>query len=194
MAGAVIVEGDFDAVPEIARAQDRTLVLGQVVFDHLGTVEDFATLFPETATRFLSVNGQRMPTIRMRPGEVQRWRLLHAGYQDTLLVGLEGHALHAIAYDGIALPREDRQETMVMAPGQRADVLVQARAPGAYVLAGLPYDSRYSSPTGPMARVIVEGAPQPTSLPTTLPPAPLPPIRDADLTGTRGLTFSARMP
>ena len=194
MAGAVILEGDFDAVPEIARAQERTLVLGQVVFDHLGTVEDFGTLFPETATRFLSVNGQRMPTIQLRPGEVQRWRLLNAGYQDTLLVGLEGHTFHAIAYDGIALAGVERQETLVMAPGQRADVLVQAGAPGTYVLAGLPYDSGYPSPAGPMARVVVGGAPQPMSLPTTLPPGPLPAIRDAELTGTRGMTFSARMP
>ena len=130
MVGALIVEGDFDAVPEIARAQERTLVLSQVVFDQFGTVEDFATLFPETATRFFSINGQRLPTIEMRPGEVQRWRLLHAGYQDTLRVALERHALHAIAYDGIALPQVERQEAMVLAPGQRADVLVQAGAPG----------------------------------------------------------------
>jgi FtsP/CotA-like multicopper oxidase with cupredoxin domain len=194
MAGAVIVEGDFDAVPEIARAQERTLVLGQVVFDHLGTVEDFSTLFPETATRFFSINGQRMPTIPMRPGEVQRWRFLHAGYQDTVLVTLEHHALHAIAYDGLALPRMERHQTMVLAPGQRADVLVQAGAPGTYVLSGLPHDSGYPSPTGPMARVVVAGAPQPMSLPTALPPAPLPTVRDAEITGTRGLTFSARAP
>ena len=37
---------------------------------------DFERVFRETATRFFSVNGQRRPTITMRPGEVQRWRLL----------------------------------------------------------------------------------------------------------------------
>jgi FtsP/CotA-like multicopper oxidase with cupredoxin domain len=194
MAGVVIIEGDFDAVPEIARAQERTLVLGQVVFDSLGSVEDFSTLFPETATRFFSINGQRMPTIQMRPGEVQRWRLLHAGYQDTVLVTLDHHALFAIAYDGLARPRMERYQTMVLAPGQRADVLVQAGAPGTYVLSGLPHDSGYPSPTGPMARVVAAGAPQPMSLPTALPPAPLPTVRDAEITGTRGLTFSARAP
>ena len=44
---------------------------------------------------------------------------------------------------------------------QLADVLVQAGAPGTYVLGGLPHDSGYPSPTGPMARVIVAGAPHP---------------------------------
>ena len=39
----------------------------------------------------------------MRPGEVQRWRIVHAGHEDDLRLALEGHALHVIAYDGIPL-------------------------------------------------------------------------------------------
>ncbi len=66
-------------------------------------IEDFETLFPETATRFLAINGQRRPTIDMRPGEVQRWRILNAAYQDDMLLDLEKHDLHAVAYDGIQL-------------------------------------------------------------------------------------------
>ena len=108
----------------------------------------------------------------MRPGEVQRWRLLHAGYQDTLLVALERHALHAIAYDGIALPRVERQETMVLAPGQRADLLVQAGAPGTYVL-GAAYSSGYPAHTGQMARVIVAARPA-DELPDTRGPETMP--------------------
>jgi FtsP/CotA-like multicopper oxidase with cupredoxin domain len=109
MVGAVILEGDFDGVPEIAAARERTLVLAQVVFDNHRTIEEFGTLFPETATRFFSVNGQRMPTIEMRPGEVQRWRLLHAGYQDTVLVALPGHTFDVIAHDGHE-PRRARHD------------------------------------------------------------------------------------
>ncbi len=82
MVGALILEGDFDTVPEIADAVERTLVLSTVVFDEYRTVERFETVWPITAARFLAVNGQRAPTIAMRPGELQRWRLLHAGYQD----------------------------------------------------------------------------------------------------------------
>ena len=74
MVGAVIIEGDFADVPQIARAREHLMVLTQVVFDAYGMVEDFETLFPETATRFLAINGQRRPMIEMRPGEVQRWR------------------------------------------------------------------------------------------------------------------------
>jgi FtsP/CotA-like multicopper oxidase with cupredoxin domain len=194
MSGVIILEGDFDAVPEIAQARERTLVLGQVVFDSFRTVEDFGVLFPETATRFFSLNGQRMPVIDMRPGEVQRWRLLHAGYQDVVRIVLERHAMHAIAHDGIALPRLDRRDELIVAPGQRADLLVQAGAAGTYLLAALPHSTGYPAPEGPIARVVVAGEPKPMNLPMALPPVPLAGIRDAEITGTRTITFSAKGP
>ncbi|HEY7068090.1 MAG TPA: multicopper oxidase family protein [Chloroflexota bacterium] len=206
MAGAVIVEGDFDDVPEVAQAQERVLVLSQVVYDAYGTVETFETLFPENATRFFTVNGQREPIIQMRPGEVQRWRLLHAGYQDDIYLGLEGHGLHVIARDGIALgtldaagahtvvPASGTPDAILFAPGQRVDVLVQAGAPGTYQLRALPYHQGYPAPTGPLARVVVAGEPLPMRLPTALPLAPLPPIGDGELTGSRELIFSRIAP
>src|SRR4030095_3176742 len=126
--------------------------LSQVVFDAYGSVETFDTLFPEGATRFFTVNGQREPIIQLRPGEVQRWRMLHAGYQDDMFVALEGHTLYPIARDGIALATMDQAgarpvspttanpAALLFAPGQRVDVLVQAGAPGTYQLRALPYD------------------------------------------------------
>ena len=59
------------------------MLLTQVVFDAFYMIEDFGTLFPETATRFLAINGQRRPTIGMRPGEVQRWRLVARSTRTT---------------------------------------------------------------------------------------------------------------
>jgi FtsP/CotA-like multicopper oxidase with cupredoxin domain len=206
MAGTVIIEGDFDHVPEIAAAQERLLILGEVVFDALGTVETFETLFPESAVRFLTVNGQRSPTITMRPGEVQRWRLVHAGYQDDLFLSLPGSRLHPIARDGIALARMDQPEirtadhakddpaAILIAPGQRIDFLVQAGAPGRYEMRALPYDQGYPSPTGPLAHVVVAGEPLAMKLPATLPPAPHAHIRDEEITGRRRLTFSSTAP
>src|SRR5580692_9659158 len=45
MAGAIIVEGDFADVPEIAQARERVMLLTQVVFDAFYMIEDFGTLF-----------------------------------------------------------------------------------------------------------------------------------------------------
>ena len=69
MFGALIVEGDFDGVPEIAAAAERVLILNEVLFDYRGQLETYDTLWPEAVPRFLAVNGQREPVIRMRPGE-----------------------------------------------------------------------------------------------------------------------------
>src|SRR5260370_19434063 len=97
-------------------------------------VEDFETLFPETATRFLTINGQRRPMIEMRPGEVQRWRILNAAYQDDMLLDLEKHGLHAVAYDGIQLGAVQPLKQVLIAPGPRADLLVQSGSSTAYGL------------------------------------------------------------
>ena len=194
MAGAIIVEGDFADVPEIAQARERVMLLAEVVFDAFGMVEDFFTLFPETATRFLAINGQRRPTIDMRPGEVQRWRLVGSQYQDNMLLELDKHRLNVIAYDGIQLGAVQEMKQLLIAPGQRADVLVQAGGPGTYELNAMPYDQGHDSPTGPMARVVVAGDPLPMKLPAALPKPPLEAIRDSEITGRRTLVFGATEP
>src|SRR5262245_5404117 len=104
MAGALILEGDFAEVPEIAQARDRVLLLQHLAFDRFGTVEGFETVWPMDAARLMTINGQLAPTITMRPGEVQRWRFIHGGFHDYNPLALDGHLLHAIAMDGIPLP------------------------------------------------------------------------------------------
>ncbi len=206
MAGAIVIEGDFDDVPEVAAARDRVMVLSEAVFDAFGMVEDFDVLFPENAARFFTLNGQRAPTIDMRPGEVQRWRLISAIYQDDVYFTLDGHVPMQIARDGIALGRTDQPAlplsspemaqagAMLIAPGQRIDLLVQAGAPGTYDLRALPYDQGYNPPTGVIARVVVSGEPMDMKLPASLPPPPLETIRDEEITGSRRLVFSAITP
>jgi len=191
MAGAIVVEGDFADVPEIAQARERVLLLSQIVFDAYNMVEDFGTVFPERATRFLAINGQQRRVIDMRPGEVQRWRLVAAQYQDNMLLQLDKHRLNVIAYDGIQLGSMQEMSQLLMLPGQRADVLVQAGAPGTYELNATPFDQGYPSPTGPLARVIVAGEPLPMKLPAALPKPPLETIADSEITGRRTLVLSS---
>jgi FtsP/CotA-like multicopper oxidase with cupredoxin domain len=194
MAGALIVEGDFDDVPEIAGAAEHVLLVNEVLFDYRGTIEIYDTVWPEAVPRFLSVNGQREPVIRMRPGEVQRWRIVHAGHEDNLNIALEKHALHAIAFDGIRRSQIDRVESLLMAPGQRADVLVKAGAAGTYALAAIVNDQGYPSPVGPLASVVVEGEPLSMPLPAALGGAPHATIRDDEVTNTRRITLSVDQP
>jgi FtsP/CotA-like multicopper oxidase with cupredoxin domain len=194
MAGALIVEGDFDDVPEIAAAAEHLIILNEVLFDHRGAIENYDTVWPEAVPRFLSVNGQREPVIHMRPGEVQRWRLVHAGHEDNLRLALEAHGLQVIAHDGIRKAQIDRMETLLMAPGQRTDVLVQAGAAGSYALRAVANDQGYPSPVGPLARLVVEGEPLSMPLPAALGGAPLATIADAEVINKRRLTLSVEEP
>ena len=166
------------------------MLLTQVVFDPYSMVEDFGTLFPETATRFLAINGQRRPAIDMRPGEVQRWRLVGSQYQDNMFLELDGHGLRGSPRRHPAR-RLQQMPQLLISPGQRADVLVQARGPGTYELNAMPYDQGHDSPTGPLARVVVAGEPLPMKLPAALPKPPLDAIRDSEITGRRTVLFGA---
>jgi FtsP/CotA-like multicopper oxidase with cupredoxin domain len=137
---------------------------------------------------------------------VQRWRILHAGWQDDIFMELEVHTLHPIARDGNPLSRmgqsilrtpehaKDDPKAMLMAPGQRIDVLVKAGAPGSYMFRAVPYNQGYSSPIGPIARIVVEGDPLSMKLPTKLPPPPEKTIANKEITGTRVLRVSATHP
>lgn len=152
MSGALIVEGGEDAkggldsVTEIKAATDngkeKIFLLQQINFNDSGEIEKIEEADPGAPfPRNVTVNGQFVPTITMRPGEVQRWRFIHAGVNENIQLVFEGHSLHEIAADGIALGRmvswpakEDIGGRGVrwplLGPGYRIDVLVQAGAAG----------------------------------------------------------------
>ena len=81
-----------------------------------------------------------------------------------------------------------------MAPGQRADVLVQAGVVGSYALRAIADDQGYPSPVGPLAQLIVDGEPLAMKLPAALGGAPHATIRDDEVTHTRRITLSVAQP
>jgi FtsP/CotA-like multicopper oxidase with cupredoxin domain len=91
-----------------------------------------------------TTNGVANPTLHMRPGEVQRWRLLNATDGDNLQLVLvsnkaeeQGLGLNIVAMDAITVPKTYRLNTrdpLVIGPAQRYDVMVKAGQPGTYLL------------------------------------------------------------
>lgn len=180
MAGALIVEGGLDRVTEIAAARERIFVFQQIPYDRAGRVEDFDESFGPgkwaEMKRRTTINGQLYPTIRMRPGAVERWRFIHGGVRETLMVALEGHQLHEIAVDGLATGRIDTWDTVELQPGYRSDVMVQALPlpPGTtrmeYLLVDRPSSAELSllqvaEERAVLAKVVVEGQPVRLQLP-----------------------------
>ena len=75
------------------------------------------------------VNGQYQPTLTIKPGEIQRWRMLNASVV-FMRVQLEGQILHKLAVDGDTLERVSPEEIIEIQPGGRVDMLVQLDRPG----------------------------------------------------------------
>ena len=138
MAGPIIVEGDIDALPGIAGVPERLLILQATqLYPDGGSVPSIVDVpGPPTDGRSMQkrylrlVNGQLNPTMTIRPGETQRWRILNATANVTYLLHLDGHQLHQIAKDGNTLNETWTRDAIVLAPGERVEVLVQARPGG----------------------------------------------------------------
>lgn len=169
MAGVIIVEGDVDEVPEIAAAADLVVCVNELKLKD-GEVPAFTsggwvTGIPSTFT----VNGAVNPVLRLRPGEVQRWRLVAATAFTSLRLRLTGERgvlpMHQIAQDGITFATPVVLDVLGLVMGNRADVLVRGGAPGRYEL-------RADGVPGPLMTIDVAGEPvePPMELPSALPP------------------------
>ncbi len=197
LAGALIVD---DAL-EPAVSADRVLLITDTT---LGTGGPAAT-DPATRTvgrqgELLLLNGQHQPVIPAASGDLQRWRLINATTSRTLNLHLDAHPLTRIAFDGITLPTATGVDTVRLAPGNRADVLVRPDRPGTFPLTASTEPRRAMGMMGGpavggeaevLATLTTSGpARAPSALPT-FPPGPAP---DAGATtGARRLTFTMGM-
>lgn len=159
MAGFLIVDGGpgtLDSVPEVKNAREVLMAFQEIRTDKNGRlpfVNPAATQAGADSANpqglwttlddgnvYFTTNGVTSPALLMRPGEVQRWRLLNAASGATLVVALEGHSLNVIANDGITVPNMQTLapgQPYVMGTGQRVDLLVKAGELGIYRLQAL---------------------------------------------------------
>lgn len=193
MAGAFIVEGGgLDSLTQAQGMKERTLVIQQIDSD--------LNLTGNQQGRVTLINGQLNPTIRLRPGEVQRWRIVNAGlhqgqnyrifFQNQL--GPEP-SLYAIARDGVSFApanyTPNMPDTAIVSPGNRLDVFVKAPPqPGLHQLEQVVVSNLntnilrqllQAAQANPLLNVLVEEAGDEryaTQLPPTIPP--LPPFLD----------------
>ncbi len=145
-AGALIVRGGpgtVDAVEGIEGITEQVLLIQQVVLDAVGELPDFDTLWNALGDAAAwTVNGTVGRTLSMRPGEVQRWRIVNTGFQAEAkfaLVQDPGGApvdVTLFAMDGVNFsPKAATVQGVYLPPGGRADILVQAPAQPGRLLA-----------------------------------------------------------
>lgn len=188
MAGALIVEGGLDDAPRIKDLEEKVFVFQQVAYDCNGVIESYESECAdgigafgpgewEKMKRQILINGEITPTITMRPGEIQRWRFIHAGVRETIMARVEdtrGYAqekLHEIAVDGLATGRLDSWAKVELQPGYRSDVLFRApKKAGEYWLMDTETAASLSlhgitEPAKKLARIVVAGNPATMDLP-----------------------------
>jgi FtsP/CotA-like multicopper oxidase with cupredoxin domain len=119
------------------------------------------------------VNGRVHPTLSARAGARQRWRLLNAAQARFFQIELKGHTLTRIGGDGGLIESPVDGDSIVLAPGERADVsVVPQGAPGSDVpLRWIPYDRGFGTAFGqdPQEILTLHIENSPALTPTPLP-------------------------
>ncbi|HET7553095.1 MAG TPA: multicopper oxidase family protein [Gemmatimonadaceae bacterium] len=154
--GGIIVRPARDPVP--APIQEKLLILSDNRFRPDGTI-DFADSGSMAAIvdaengregDILFVNGQHTPSLSIRAGEVQRWRIVNASAARIYRLSVDGATLFRVGSDGGLFEHPEKVSEVVLANSDRVELLVRGdAAPGTRTaLRALPYD-RYDPHTRP---------------------------------------------
>jgi FtsP/CotA-like multicopper oxidase with cupredoxin domain len=155
--GALVVRPAQAADDPLNGIRDRLLVLSDNRFKADGSVDIPAHMSPESQVdaengregNVLLVNGQTLPSISIRPGELQRLRIINASAARIYRLAIPGQKLVHVGSDGglFATPREE--DELLVANSERVEILVRGGAAGSrVVMQTLPYD-RYTPQTRP---------------------------------------------
>jgi FtsP/CotA-like multicopper oxidase with cupredoxin domain len=137
LAGAIVQEGGLDDLPALRHVPQRWIVIQdtQVRGGRVVPVADSSE-----AGAKLYVNGTIDPVAKIRPGQLQRWRIFNADADRFVVLRLpHGQRFTLLAEDGHTLPRALTVKTLLMAPGSRREVLVRGGRPGVYPVRAAPF-------------------------------------------------------
>ncbi len=137
MAGAIVEQGGLDTLPALRRVPQRWIVIENTEVRD-GRVVPVAESSESGAK--LYVNGVIDPTAKIRPGQLQRWRIFNADADRFVKLRLgRGQRFELLAEDGHTLARARSVSTLLIAPGSRREVLVRGGKPGTYRLRAIPF-------------------------------------------------------
>ena len=154
--GGLIIRAADDPLPEAL--PERLMLISDHRFKDDGTLDVPAAhaalpRFDEVTGRegeTVLVNGQLRPTLSIRSGELQRWRVVNTSPGRYYRLSLTGHSFLCVGSDGGLFERPVEVKEVLLAPADRVELLVRGTgAPGSQVvLQSLPYD-RYKPDSRP---------------------------------------------
>jgi FtsP/CotA-like multicopper oxidase with cupredoxin domain len=206
MAGALIIEGDYDDKLKPFYKKQRVMVLQQ-----------FAAVLPLLRAKnapqvpdYVVVNGQYTPVVQMNPNEMQFWRIINACYSAAVpLDAPQGIKWVQTAQDGVQFHTANYEPSVTnasfpaparptapfgsLAPGNRIDLLVQApSSPGRFnVTFGGTVLLTVEVKQDPAVAPIASPMPFPTKLQFPQQPGFLNDLKFADVKVKRDLHFAS---
>jgi FtsP/CotA-like multicopper oxidase with cupredoxin domain len=136
MAGPIVVEGGLDKVPALHKFPQRWIFLTSTQVKNGKTVPVGSAQGPKTP---IYVNGDLNPTAKIRPGQIQRWRIFNANADRIVVLRLAGQPFRVLAEDADTLLHARTVRELQIAPGSRRDVLLRGGRPGKYTLKAIPF-------------------------------------------------------
>ena len=135
--GAIIVQ-DSQPVPV---TRERVLVISDISLTEGGSIAAVSAMEKMMGREgaLVLVNGQLNPALAARPGERERWRIINACTSRYLKLCLDGQHLQLLGLDSGRYQSPRDVDEVLLAPGNRADLLVTTAA-GTAVLRTLPVD------------------------------------------------------
>jgi FtsP/CotA-like multicopper oxidase with cupredoxin domain len=206
--GAVIVRALDDPLPPTLT--ERLLILSDNRFLPDGSLDLADPHSPQGRMDFengregdvLFVSGEVMPTLGIRSGEVQRWRVINTSAGRFYRLAIPGHTFLHVGSDGGLFERAVEVSEILLASAERVELLVLGTGePGSRAaLQALPYD-RYIPQTRPKdwneprdlltLQYTNESPMAPTALPSVL--RPIPALDPGEATTTRLMVMTQGM-
>ena len=136
---------------------------------------NFGDLFGRESSTLL-VNGKVLPTLKVRNGKQQRWRIINASRARYYNLRLRDHRFIRLGGDNGLAARSEDVYNLIVTPGERADaVFTPADPPGTQnVLRWVPtergYGSTYNRASEPMLTIetVADAPVTPEPIPTEL--------------------------
>jgi suppressor of ftsI len=119
LSGALVVDGFEELYPLLRGMSERFLLIKHAQID---------------GGEVVSISGQITPTIAMRPGDMQFWRIAHIGASLFIKFRIEGMALYVIGTDGHPLSQPRKISEFRIGPGERIEAIAVGPPPGEYAM------------------------------------------------------------
>ncbi|SDI99626.1 Multicopper oxidase with three cupredoxin domains (includes cell division protein FtsP and spore coat protein CotA) [Arthrobacter subterraneus] len=135
--GVIVVE-DPELIPV---TRERVMVVSDLSLDSSGNLAEAGRMQQMMGREgeVVLVNGQVRPRLDAAPGERERWRIVNACPSRYLRLQLEGQQVRLLSRDFGRLPTPEKTTEVVIAPGNRIELLVETTE-GSSVLVAAPVD------------------------------------------------------